>query len=342
MLAGDVARLRACATTAEQGEVAGAMCRRAGVRAVLALIFNPVSGRLILRDPVYYGEGRRWASSYLLERLETTLEQHPFDECFVLSLFLDGHLKNSRSLPDRAGRGHLSDRPAAARSRDVRDVVHQRVPRAPARRQHRRLLPLGSRRLPHDRGVRPPARSGAARRESRRHGLHPRVHLDADRPRGVAGDARAPRRPGAPAGAKRPFRRLHVRVRGQSTGSRCRPRTLSGPRVDCDRSCGSGSTSSCSRRSCSSPCRSSRSRGWLPGGVAMRVWSARASPSVRVVAISFLPSQPAADDARPAAIRSVPPTARSCTWTRSSSVRAHATPITGACARRLPSTAGGA
>jgi S-adenosylmethionine-diacylglycerol 3-amino-3-carboxypropyl transferase len=99
VLAGDVARLRACATTAEQGEVASALCRRAGVRAMLALIFNPVSGRLILRDPVYYGEGRRWASSYLLGRLESTLEAHPFDDCFVLSLFLDGHLRNARSLP---------------------------------------------------------------------------------------------------------------------------------------------------------------------------------------------------------------------------------------------------
>ena len=101
MLAGDVARLRACATTAEQGEVASALCRRTGVRAVLALIFNPVSGRLLLRSRCITAKRAADGHSrpYLLDRLSTTLDQHPFDECFVLSLFLDGHLRNSRSLP---------------------------------------------------------------------------------------------------------------------------------------------------------------------------------------------------------------------------------------------------
>ena len=99
VLAADVARLRACTSVDEQGEVASALLRRLPVRAVLALIFNPVSGRLILRDPVYYGEGRRAAGTYLRERLITTLANHRFDDCFILSLFLDGNLKSARSLP---------------------------------------------------------------------------------------------------------------------------------------------------------------------------------------------------------------------------------------------------
>lgn len=99
VLAADVARLRACTTLKEQGAVARALVRRLPVRAVLALIFNPVSGRVLLRDPVYYGESRRAAGSYLCDRLLTTLEHHRFDDCFILSLFLHGHLKNSRSLP---------------------------------------------------------------------------------------------------------------------------------------------------------------------------------------------------------------------------------------------------
>jgi len=103
VLGADVARLRACSTLDEQREVASALFRRLSVRAVLAAIFNPISGRFILRDPVYYGEGRRAAASYLRERLVTTLGQHRFDDCFILSLFLDGHLRNARSLPADLG-----------------------------------------------------------------------------------------------------------------------------------------------------------------------------------------------------------------------------------------------
>ncbi len=97
--AADVARLRACATLDEQGAIASALFRRPLVRAALAAIFNPAAGRLLLRDPVYYGEARRAAPAYLRDRVVTTLQHHRFDDCFILSLFLNGHLKNSRSLP---------------------------------------------------------------------------------------------------------------------------------------------------------------------------------------------------------------------------------------------------
>lgn len=99
VLGGNIARLRACATLAEQAEVARAVLDRRSVRIALACIFNPVSGRLLLRDPVYYGQGRRNAATYLRNRLMTTLQHHRYDDCFILSLFLDGHLKNSHSLP---------------------------------------------------------------------------------------------------------------------------------------------------------------------------------------------------------------------------------------------------
>jgi S-adenosylmethionine:diacylglycerol 3-amino-3-carboxypropyl transferase len=75
------------------------MFRRLPVRAVMALIFNPWSGRFLLRDPVYYGEGRRSAAAYLRDRVVTTLERHRFDDCFILSLFLDGHIRNSPKMP---------------------------------------------------------------------------------------------------------------------------------------------------------------------------------------------------------------------------------------------------
>lgn len=98
-LGNDVARIRAASTLEEQGEIARAVFHRLPVRAVLALIFNPLSGRLLLRDPVYYGEGRRSAAEYLRERVVSTLRRHRFDDCFILSLFLHGHLKNSPSMP---------------------------------------------------------------------------------------------------------------------------------------------------------------------------------------------------------------------------------------------------
>lgn len=94
-----VVRMRAAASLEEQGEIARAVFDRPTVRAVLALIFNPLSGRVILRDPVYYGEGRRRAADYVRERVVTTMQQHRFDDCFILSLFLHGNLKHSRSMP---------------------------------------------------------------------------------------------------------------------------------------------------------------------------------------------------------------------------------------------------
>jgi len=96
---GDIARMRAAKSLAEQGDIARSVFDRLPVRAVLALIFNPLSGRFILRDPVYYGEGRRRAADYLRERVVSTLQRHRFDDCFILSLFLYGHLKQSRSMP---------------------------------------------------------------------------------------------------------------------------------------------------------------------------------------------------------------------------------------------------
>ncbi len=100
LLGGHVARLRACKTQGEQAELARSMLRRRRVRAVLALIFNPISGRFLLRDRVYYGDARRDAASYLQDRMVETLEHHRFDDCFILSLFFDGDLKKSRALPE--------------------------------------------------------------------------------------------------------------------------------------------------------------------------------------------------------------------------------------------------
>ena len=100
LLGGHVARLRACKTQGEQAELARSMLRRRRVRAVLALIFNPISGRFLLRDRVYYGDARRDAASYLQDRMVETLEHHRFDDCFILSLFFDGDLRKSRALPE--------------------------------------------------------------------------------------------------------------------------------------------------------------------------------------------------------------------------------------------------
>jgi len=133
VLAADVARLRACTTLDEQRQVASALFRRLPVRVVLALIFNPVSGRLLLRDPVYYGEGRRAAASYLRDRLVTTLTHYRFDECFILSLFLDGHLRNSRSLPvDLAEDTYSIVRPRLDRVRFETSCISDYLARQPA------------------------------------------------------------------------------------------------------------------------------------------------------------------------------------------------------------------
>lgn len=95
----DIATIRAARSLAEQGEAANAIFGRPLVRAVLKAIFNPVSGRFILQDPVYYGEGRRSAAAYLRERVVTTLTQHRYDDCFIFSLFVDGHLRNAATMP---------------------------------------------------------------------------------------------------------------------------------------------------------------------------------------------------------------------------------------------------
>ena len=97
--AAGVERVRAAATLEEQHDAAVTLFNRPVVRATLGLIFNPVSGRLFLRDPVYHGEARRSAASYLRDRVVMTLRHHRFDDCFIFSLFLNGHLRNSRSLP---------------------------------------------------------------------------------------------------------------------------------------------------------------------------------------------------------------------------------------------------
>lgn len=114
--AADVARLRAADSLAAQEAIAGRLFRRPLVRAALAAIFNPVSGRLLLRDPVYYGEARRNAPEYLRERVTTTLAHHRFDDCFILSLFLNGHLRNSASLPIEL-------------DQDAYAIMQQRMPR---------------------------------------------------------------------------------------------------------------------------------------------------------------------------------------------------------------------
>ncbi|MEP6990455.1 MAG: DUF3419 family protein [bacterium] len=98
-LAKDIARCRAAGSLEEQGRLASAMFARPAVRAVLGLIFNPVSGRFILRDPVYYGEGRRSPVPYLRDRVVTTLSRHRYDDCFIFSLFTDGNIRNATTMP---------------------------------------------------------------------------------------------------------------------------------------------------------------------------------------------------------------------------------------------------
>jgi S-adenosylmethionine-diacylglycerol 3-amino-3-carboxypropyl transferase len=95
----DIANIRAARSLSEQGAVARAIFERPMVRAVLRSIFNPVSGRLILRDPVYYGEGRRSAAAYVCDRVVTTLSEHRYDDCFIFNLFVDGHLRNAATMP---------------------------------------------------------------------------------------------------------------------------------------------------------------------------------------------------------------------------------------------------
>jgi S-adenosylmethionine-diacylglycerol 3-amino-3-carboxypropyl transferase len=95
----DITRLRATRSLDEQREVANAIFARPLVRAVLKMIFNPLSGRFILQDPVYYGEGRRSAAEYVRDRVVTTLARHKYDDCFIFSLFVDGHLRNARTMP---------------------------------------------------------------------------------------------------------------------------------------------------------------------------------------------------------------------------------------------------
>src|SRR6476619_6558200 len=98
-LSGDIAKLRAARSLDEQRDVASAMFARPLVRAVLKMIFNPVSGRFILQDPVYYGEGRRSAAEYVRDRVVTTLSRHRYDDCFIFSLFVDGNIRNARMVP---------------------------------------------------------------------------------------------------------------------------------------------------------------------------------------------------------------------------------------------------
>ncbi len=106
LLARDIARLQATQTLEEQGVLAEELLQRYPVRLLMSLIFNPLSGRFVLRDPVYYGEARRDAGAYLRARLIESLQNHRMDECFVLNLFLDGHLKKSKSLPLHLSEGN--------------------------------------------------------------------------------------------------------------------------------------------------------------------------------------------------------------------------------------------
>lgn len=98
-LGNDIARFRAASSLDEQGKLASAMFARSAARAVLRLIFNPISGRFILRDPVYYGEGRRDPVAYLRERVVTTLSRHRYDDCFIFSLFVDGNIRQAKAMP---------------------------------------------------------------------------------------------------------------------------------------------------------------------------------------------------------------------------------------------------
>jgi S-adenosylmethionine-diacylglycerol 3-amino-3-carboxypropyl transferase len=98
-LGGTVAKLRGAGSLTAQGRLAQHLLARPMARAVLRLVFNPISGRLLLRDRVYYGDARRFGAEYILERLLTTLQHHRLDDCFIFDLFLHGHFKEERALP---------------------------------------------------------------------------------------------------------------------------------------------------------------------------------------------------------------------------------------------------
>jgi S-adenosylmethionine-diacylglycerol 3-amino-3-carboxypropyl transferase len=98
-LASTVAKLRSAPSLEAQGQLARELLTRPLTRAAFALLFNPVSGRLLLRDCVYYGDARRAASRYIAQRLITTFEQHRLDDCFIFQLFLRGQLEEGPALP---------------------------------------------------------------------------------------------------------------------------------------------------------------------------------------------------------------------------------------------------
>lgn len=99
-LGGEVAKARASPTLEAQADVARRLLNSLPVRALFAAIFNPITGKYVLKDPVYTGEGRRQAGAYIQDRILETLENHRFDDCFVLTLFWNGNLAGSSALPE--------------------------------------------------------------------------------------------------------------------------------------------------------------------------------------------------------------------------------------------------
>jgi S-adenosylmethionine-diacylglycerol 3-amino-3-carboxypropyl transferase len=99
-LGSKVAAARASTSLEAQADIARRLLQSLPVRALFKAIFNPISGKYVLKDPVYYGEGRRSAGAYLQERILETLENHRFDDCFVLTLFWNGNLEGSSALPE--------------------------------------------------------------------------------------------------------------------------------------------------------------------------------------------------------------------------------------------------
>lgn len=96
---GAIARLRACADMAEQARLVSSKLWNPGWRLLFGLLFNPVMGRFVIRDKSFYGRPRRRASVYLVDRLNTCLENHLARDSFILELYTVGVLSEDGPLP---------------------------------------------------------------------------------------------------------------------------------------------------------------------------------------------------------------------------------------------------
>ena len=70
-----------------------------GWRLLFGLLFNPVMGRFVIRDKSFYGRPRRRAGAYLMDRLNTCLENNLARDSFILEMYTAGVLGEDGPLP---------------------------------------------------------------------------------------------------------------------------------------------------------------------------------------------------------------------------------------------------